>query len=318
MEVAESNEQATVGPATGAEASMTNGERNRFLDGMDDTDDGRSSSLSEIDDVSDNEPSDFDESPKPERQMENDSEAETERLEDSPHNVRKRDIVISAGSAGPSPSKLHQSTTLDDVDEEEEDEEDDEEEDEEEPLADDSPSKRRPSQNNGIIDESAELLDEVELPDSITKKRKRLDAGDDTGTEIGDDEPLKKRRSSIKSDLSDPADDGTPLSPEPIMDDPTAIIDEELAVDDLPESDLPAVTTKGKKPKRGKRKGKRNAEVDEEPEVGGELIVEDAVDENLGEDDETAERVEGPDNAETAAKAEEECKLSVATALLAF
>lgn len=90
------------------------------------------------------------------------------------------------------------------------------------------------------------------------------------------------------------------------MDDPTAIIDEELPVDDLPESDIPTVTTKGKKPKRGKRKGKRNAEVDEEPEVGGDLIVEDAVDENLGEDDETAERVEGPDNAETAAKAEEE------------
>lgn len=322
MEVAESNEQATVGPATGAEATMTNGERNRFLDGMDDTDDGRSSSLSEIDDVSDNEPSDFGDSPKPERQMENDSEAETERLEDSPHNVRKRDIVISAGSAGPSPSKLHQSTTLDDVDEEDEEEEEleeeeDDDEDDEEPLADDSPSKRRPSQNNGIIDQGADLLDEVELPDSITKKRKRVEAGDDTGTEIGDDEPVKKRRSSIKSDLSDPVDDGTPLSPEPIMDDPTAMIDEELPVDDLPESDLPTVTTKGKKTKRGKRKGKRNADVDEEPEGGGELMVEDVVDENLGEDDETAERVEGPQNAETAAKAEEECKLSTLATLLA-
>lgn len=315
MEVAESREQASVGPTTGAESTMTNGERNPFLDDPL-MDDGRSSSLSEIDDVSDNEPSDFAESPKPERQLENDSEAETERLEDSPHNVRKRDIVISAGSAGPSPSKLHQSTTLDDVDEEEEDdedeEEDEEEEEEEELLADDSPSKRRPSQNNGIIEEGAELLDDVELPDSITKKRKRVEAGDDdTGLEIDEDEPLKKRRSSIKSDLSDPIDDDTPLSPEPIMDDPTATIEDELAVDDLPESELPPVATKGKKTKRGKRKGKRNAGVDEEVEAGTgeELIAEDAADDNLIEDEEPVERVEGPQSAETAAKAEEECKL---------
>ncbi|KAJ5082041.1 hypothetical protein N7532_011084 [Penicillium argentinense] len=305
MEVAESREQASVGPSTGAESTMANGERNLFLDDPL-MDDGRSSSLSEIDDVSDNEPSDFEDSPKPERQLENDSEAETERLEDSPHNIRKRDIVISAGSAGPSPSKLHQSTTLDDVNEEDEEEEEEEEE-EEVPVADDSPSKRRPSQNNGVLDESLEL-DEMELPDGFGRKRKRVEAGDDeTGTEIGDVEPIKKRRSSIKSDLSDPIDDDTPLSPEPMMDDPTAINeDDEIPVDDLPESELPAASAKGKKAKKGQRKGRRSEDGDEEMETVGDLAVEDVPEDALGEDEEPVDRVEGPQSAETAARVEEE------------
>lgn len=301
MEVADSREQASVGPTTGAESTMTNGERNPFLDDPL-MDDGRSSSLSEIDDVSDNEPSDFEDSPKPERQLENDSEAETERIEDSPHNVRKRDIVLSAGSAGPSPSKLHQSTTMADVDDEV-------------PVADDSPSKpRRSSHNNGMVEESAEL-DEMELPDSIGKKRKRVEVGDETGTEMGEEEPLKKRRSSIKSDLSDPIDDDELLSPEPIeepMEDPAAINDDDMPADDeIPESDLPAVPSKGKKGKKGKRKARRTTDVDEETEGGGaDVAVEDIADENLGEDEEPVERVDEPEDAETAARAEEECKVS--------
>lgn len=300
MEVAESREQASVGPTTGAESTMINGERNSFLDDPL-MDDGRSSSLSEIDDVSDNEPSDFEDSPKPERQLENDSEAETERIEDSPHNVRKRDIVLSAGSAGPSPSKLHQSTTMADVDDEG-------------PVADDSPSKpRRSSHNNGMVEETAEL-DEVELPDSIGKKRKRVEVGDETGTEMGEEEPLKKRRNSIKSDLSDPIDDDEPLSPEPIeepMEDHTAINDDDIPADDeIPESGL-AVPSKGKKGKNGKRKARRATDVDEETDGGGaDVAVEDIANENLGEDEEPVERADEPDDAETAARVEEECKVS--------
>ena len=127
MEVAESREPGSVGPPAGAGTANTNGGQNPFLD----LDDGRSSSLSEIDDVSDHELSDYD-SPKLEKAApENDSEAETERVEDSPNNDRlKRNIVLSA-SNGPSPSKLAQSTTYDDV------------EDDEEHVADDSPSKPR-------------------------------------------------------------------------------------------------------------------------------------------------------------------------------
>lgn len=292
MEVAESREKTSVDPPTGAESIITNGERNPFLDDPL-MDDGRSSSLSEIDDVSDNEPSDFEDSMKPEKQVENDSEAETERIEDSPHNVRKRDIVISAGSAGPSPSKLHQSTTLDDADEEEQ-------------VVDDSPSKpRRSSHNNEIIEDHPDF-DDVELPDSTGKKRKRVETGDDTGTELGDEEPLKKRRSSIKSDLSDPIDDDTPLSPEPLE------VSNALNDDDIPESDLRAAPPKGKKGKKGKRRAKRALNAEDETEAGLlEVSAENIADVNLGEDEESAERGDEVDDAESTAKAEEECKLQV-------
>ncbi|KAJ5936376.1 hypothetical protein N7454_005011 [Penicillium verhagenii] len=288
MEVIESREHSSVGP-TGAESTMTNGERNPFLDDPL-MDDGRSSSLSEIDELSDNEPSDFEDSIKPERQLENDSEAETERIEDSPHHIRKRgDIVLSAGSAGPSPSKLHQSTTLADVDDDEQ-------------LLDDSPSKPRSSHNNGLTDDIPDL-DDIDLPDSAGKKRKRVEAGDDTGTEIGDEEPIKKRRSSIKSDLSDPIDDDMPLSPEPI-EDPIATNEDDLPVDDAPESDLPTPPVKGKRGKRSKRRGRRALDADGEIEIG-DAVTEDVADDNIGEDEEPAEREEVND-AETAAKLEEE------------
>lgn len=293
MEVAESREQASVGSTTGANSAIANGERNPFLDDSF-MDDGRSSSLSEIDDVSDNEPSDFEDLVQPEKSApENDSEAETERLEDSPHNIRKRDIVVSASSVGPSPSKLHQSTTVDDVDDEAH-------------MADDSPSRfRRPSKNNGV-GEIPEL--DEELVDSVGTKRKRVEAGDETGTELDEEEPLKKRRSSIKSDLSDPMDDGSPLSPEPI-EDVTGTNDANTPADEVIETDLltgaPSITRKGKK---GKRKGSNIQDVDEETETGGaEAAPEDVADDNLGEDEEPAEAGDEADDAEAAARVEEEC-----------
>jgi hypothetical protein len=301
MEVAESREQASVGHPTGAEPTLPNGERNPFLDDPLMDDDGRSSSLSEIDDVSDNEPSDFEDAIKSDKPTDNDSEAETERIEDSPHNIRKRDIVLSATSAGPSPSKLHQSTTLDDV----------EDIDDDALLADDSPSKpRRSSKNNGLTDDTPDL-GYPELPDSIGKKRKRVEIGDETGTELGDDdEPIKKRRSSSKSDLSDPIDDDTPLSPEP-LDDTMAMNDDDTPADDGLELDLPAAPPlKGKKGKKGKRKGRRGQDADEETDVGVEATIEDVADEIRGEDDEPTERGDEPDDAKTVVQVEEECKSS--------
>lgn len=298
MEVAESREQASVGPATGAESTIPNGERNPFLDDPLIDDDGRSSSLSEIDDVSDNEPSDFEDPIKSDKPVENDSEAETERIEDSPHNIRKRDIVLSAASAGPSPSKLHQSTTLDDVDDES--------------LAvDESPSKpRRSSKNNGLTDDIPGLgnRDDSELPDSISNKRKRVEGEDETGTELGDEEPVKKRRSSIKSDLSDPIDEATPLSPEP-LDNPMDVTEDGILGDDIPESDIPVPPLKSKKGKKGKRKGRRTQDADEEAEVGAEGTMQSVADEITGEDDERTERGDEPDGAEAVLRAEE-CKCS--------
>ncbi|CAI7665070.1 unnamed protein product [Penicillium bialowiezense] len=291
MEVAESREQASVGHPTGAESTISNGDRNPFLDDPLMDDDGRSSSLSEIDDVSDNEPSDFEDPIKSDRPMENDSEAETERIEDSPHNIRKRDIVLSAGSAGPSPSKLHQSTTLDDVDDDT-------------LMADDSPSKRRSSKNNGLTDDIPDLGDS-ELPDSIGKKRKRVEIGDETTTEFGDEEePIKKRRNSIKSDLSDPIDDDTPLSPEP-LDDTMAINDDDTPADDAPELDIAvAPPLKGKKSKKGEWKAIMAQDADGQPAVGAEATIEGIAD-DISTDDDPAERDEH-DDAETVVRAEEE------------
>ncbi|KAJ5479349.1 hypothetical protein N7530_004858 [Penicillium desertorum] len=255
MEVAESREQTSVGPTTGAETTFPNGDRNPFLDDPLIDDDGRSSSLSEIDDVSDNEPSDFEDPIKSDKPVENDSEAETERIEDSPHNIRKHDIVLSAASAGPSPSKLHQSTTLDDVDDEA-------------LVVDDSPSKpRRSSKNNGLTEDIPDLgdLGDSGLPNSLNKKRKH-----ETVPELGDEEPTKKRRSSIKSDLIPPS--------------------------------------KGKKGKKGKRKGRRTQDADEEAEGGVEATVEYVADEILGEDEEPTERGDEPDDTEAVLRTEESVK----------
>lgn len=299
MEVAESREPGSVGPPAGAGTANTNGGQNPFLDDSL-IDDGRSSSLSEIDDVSDHELSDYD-SPKLEKAApENDSEAETERVEDSPNNDRlKRNIVLSA-SNGPSPSKLAQSTTYDDVEEDEEH------------VADDSPSKSR-TRKNGIvdaIDETSGLEDSALSTESISKKRKRLGSLDDTGTDFGEDEPLKKRRGSIKSDLSDPPPDDMVLSPVPIEEE-SSKINEDTPADDIPESDLPTIPTKAKKGKKGKRKGRKVRDADEDTEVGGAGDGgPDAADDHL-EDDDTAERGDEPDDGEAAAKQEEECEFLI-------
>lgn len=295
MEVAESKESAPVGPPTGAGRTTTNGEQDIVL-GIDD-----SSSLSEID-VSEHEPSDY-EAPKAEKApLENDSEAETERLEESPNNLRpKRDIVVSASGVGPSPSKLAQSTTYDDV------------EDDEEPTADDSPSKPR-SKNNGIpeaVEEALEAEDST-LSESGGNKRKRLGSGDEVVTELGEEEPIKKRRGSVKSDLSEPPAEGTPLSPETTEEPPKANQDHTPA-EDIPASDVPVVPAKTKKGKKSKRRTRKGRDADEETEVGGAAEAE-AGDEHA-QDDEAAEHGEEPDDAEAAAKHEEECKCDLSAAV---
>lgn len=296
MEVAESRDTTSVGPPAGADSTATNGEHNPYLDDSLIDDDGRSSSLSEIDDLSENIPSDY-ESPKPEQTApDNDSEAETERIEESPNNLRSRtNIVVSAGNYGPSPSKLAQSTTYDDV------------EDDDEPVADDSPTK--PRTKSSRVTEPADEIPSVEdsaLSESFNKKRKRLESGDDVSAEIDEeDEPPQKRRGSVKSELSDPPAEDIALSPEPV-EEPTKPLEDDTPADDVPESDLPAPPAKGKKTKKGKRKTRKTRDADEEVDGAVETGAEGGADDNLGDDD--AERGEEADDGEAAAKLEEECK----------
>lgn len=291
MEVAESKEPRSVGPA-GADSATTNGQQNLSWDL--DMDDGRSSSLSDLDDVSENAPSDYEPSKAEKPPLENDSEAETERLEESPNNGRlKNNIVLSA--TGPSPSKLAQSTTYDDVEEDEE------------PTVDDSPSKPRP-RNNGIPPTAEDALDAEDsaLSENGSKKRKRPESGDEAGSDLGEDEPLKKRRASIKSELSEPPAEGTLLSPEP-AEEPSKTNEDRTPAEDVPESDLPVAPAKAKKGKKAKRRTRKGRDADEETEAGA-AEVEGGADDHPPEDEDAAERGEEPDDAETSAKHEEECK----------
>ncbi|KAL2824502.1 Sds3-like-domain-containing protein [Aspergillus cavernicola] len=292
MEVAESREPTTVGASTGPDDSVLNGDQNLLLqDSI--LDDERSSSLSEIDDILDNMPSDY-ESPKPEKVApENDSEAETERIDDSPNNYRLRtNIVVSASGYGPSPSKLAHSTTYDDV-----------EEDDDHP-ADESPSKSR-SKNGRAVDtiEDAQELEVSTLSESAGKKRKRPESGDELIFELDEDDfPPHKRRGSVKSDLSDPPPDLV-LTPEPI-DEALKLNEEDTLVDDIPESDIPLAPTKSRRSKKGKRKGRKTRDIDEDVDSGAvETGAE--VDDNPVDDD-TAERLEDADDGEAASKVEEE------------
>ncbi|GAD92685.1 transcriptional regulatory protein DEP1 [Paecilomyces variotii No. 5] len=301
MEVAESRETAPAGGSAGASAPVANGDDNLIPDDVL-IDDGRSSSLSDIDYVSDQEPSDEEPSKPGKGPGEVDSEAETERIEDSPNNIRlRRDIVVSASGLGNSPSKLAQSTTYDDVDDDGH-------------TAEDSPSKiRRSSRSNGLSGQTEQVsaLESSHLSESAGKKRKRFESGDDTGTDQGEQEPLRKRKSSLKSDAAEVTLEGTPLSPEPTEE--TSKVNEMSnegtpLAEEAPELEVPVAPTRGKKGKRGKRKGRKAKDADEDTEIGGavEAGAEGLADDQVPDEEEGAEGVEEPEDAEAVAKAEEE------------
>lgn len=300
MDVAETTESIA---QPGVDLSRVIGDVDIALDSL--GDDGRSSSLSEIDDVSDNEPSD-DELPPPQRSVpeEADSEAETERLEDSPNNHRLQpNIKLTATSRfESSPSKLAQSTTYDEMEEDEENE-----------LT-ETPSKtRRSSKTNGGSENiETPTLDDAESPhshaDVAGKKRKRPQANEDVDTEMGeDDEPLRKRRGSVGADDIQDEAGGDALTTreetEEVGQHDTS--GKETPLDEAQDSAAPAVATRAAKRgvKKGKRKGRRARDTDEDLENGAENT-----EDQLQEDEETGDVADDAHDAEAAAKSEEECK----------
>lgn len=294
MEVAETREATTVGAPNGTDESVLNGDQN-LLDQDSLLDDERSSSLSEIDDELENMPSDY-ESPKPEKMPpDNDSEAETERIEDSPNNYRTRaNIVVSASGYGPSPSKLAHSTTYDDVEEDDDN------------AADDTPSKSRFKSGRAVesVEEAQELEDST-LSESAGKKRKRPESGDELASELDEDDlPPHKRRGSVKSDLSDPPPDMA-FTPEPAGETSKANPDDNLE-DDIPESDLVSAPEKSKRAKKGKRKCRKTRDADEDVDSGN--VETGAEVDDIPAEDDTADRAEDADDGEATAKLEEECK----------
>lgn len=154
---------------------------------------------------------------------ENDSEAETERLEDSPNKFRPhRDVVLDSHNASQiyerSPSKLYKEVTADDI----------EDEDDDEPLSDDDisvneslDSPKSSVHEDGEVDPStaptslgdgaaeARLL--LSVGESDSKKRKRsIMAGSTLDVDL--EEPLRKRTGSIMAPVDDYAveDDANP------------------------------------------------------------------------------------------------------------
>lgn len=299
MDVAETTEPIA---QTAVDLSRVIGDVDISLDSI--GDDGRSSSLSEIDDVSDNELSD-DELPPPQRSVpeEVDSEAETERLEDSPNNHRLQPNIKLTGASRfeSSPSKLAQSTTYDEMEEDDENE-----------LT-ETPSKtRRSSKTNGASDHIETPVLDAESPNSHTdvagKKRKRQQANDDVDTEMGeDDEPLRKRRGSVGVDeIQDEAGADALATREE-----TEEVGQHDAsgkgtpLDEAQDSATPALATRGAKRgvKKGKRKGRRARDTDEDLENGAENT-----EDQLQEDEETGDVADDANDADATAKSEEECE----------
>ncbi|KAL2361315.1 hypothetical protein RJZ56_005806 [Blastomyces dermatitidis] len=285
-------------------------------------DDARSSSLSDLDDALDNDNLDI-ESPKLEKvASEIDSEAETERIEESPNHLRNRsNIVLNAGMFETSPSKLAQSTTYDELNDEDDETEA-------------SPTKpRRKVSSNGIpATDNVAAADGPELLsaslEAFSKKRKRLDLGGDAGSEASDEEPLRKRRGSVpvsgttsKSlpDLSSSLPSGDALQKNS-----ETSPDETPAAEETRSLDARAPVSRGKRGKKGKRKGRNAKQVFDDTEAesvpptrGAEQDVNGLADEPAADEEEQAEHVDEVDDTEVVSKAEEELmKKSTAMDLL--
>ncbi|PGH09621.1 hypothetical protein AJ79_05677 [Helicocarpus griseus UAMH5409] len=285
-------------------------------------DDARSSSLSELDDDLDNDQLGV-ESPKLEKlASEIDSEAETERIEESPNHPRSRaNIVLNVGTFEASPSKLAQSTTYDELNDDEGDE------------TETSPSKpQRQASSNGVpaaadvaTADGPELLS-ASL-EAISKKRKRLDLEEDAGAEPSEEEPLRKRRGSVTIDgaasKSLPELSSTlPSGETPQKNNETSL--DETPADETQSLDARASVPKSKRGKKGKRKGKSVKQVNDDteresvpPSGGVDQDTNGLADEQAAEEEEPAEAVDEAEDTEVVSKAEEEfMKKSTAMELL--
>ncbi|KAK2740406.1 hypothetical protein FQN57_006146 [Myotisia sp. PD_48] len=284
--------------------------------GMDDPlsdihDDSRSSSLSEIDDLDNEHLEDL--SPRPEKfASEIDSEAETERIEESPSRIpNQTSIVLSGNIYGASPSKLAQSTTYDELDDDDQDE------------AELSPSKPpRTTKSNGFpLGAVPYGNSHSNSQDFLSKKRKRLDnSGRLIAAQDNDEEPSRKRRGSIQpetpasiSPFSPPIISRAPME-EDELEEPTVNetsnaqtpLTDDALIDGVPPS------PKGKRGKKDKRKGKRVKDLYEES-IAGENEANSVVDEPA---EDAAAELDEANDPEAAVKLEELAKKTTAMDVL--
>jgi hypothetical protein len=318
MEVASSDLPASSKVEAESESSMSN-ERNHAVPPESGEDDSRSSSLSDIEDGLDNEQLDSINPKLRKAPVEVDSEAETERIEESPNKTQKQsDIYLTSGTQEKSPSKLMYSTNVGDIEKE--------------------LDRTDNLGETGLASNGTDLHTTVNVPLSPTKssrmvsppsdltgkKRKRTsgeDSNSSSGTEA--DQPLRKRTGSIKSDtngnnvdemeIEDDVDDEA--RPERTGDEEeqhvAAAHDDGALIGDMDESDHKQVDPRSKKSKKGKRKGKKILEIAEQSiraqsEVIPEVSINSPAPTQGEEPDHLDEEEDDADDAEAAARNEEE------------
>ncbi|KAL2070685.1 hypothetical protein VTL71DRAFT_13711 [Oculimacula yallundae] len=259
---------------------------------------------------------------------ENDSEAETERLEESPRKFRQQqDLVMSANGSNQiyehSPSKLHQQTGPADLDD-----------DDDEPLSSDGLSQIDPdspkSSEHGdpeqepttaatsLGDSAGEGKNLLSVADADTRKRKRsIMAGG--AVDEDPDEPLRKRTGSVmipgddyaieddvdpdeEGDLSHPISGNVSGDEEEVAQEDEILEEVEEAVaaeeNNIEAQDIPISPKKrGRKKKKAVENGVEHEDPDGDIAVNGDYEVRNG---DEGPD------VEGDDEAEAAMKNEEE------------
>lgn len=269
-------------------------------DGLDDQADNRSSSLSELADASDEHSEPTPRAPTIEDVVDNDSEAETERLEKTPRKLIRTATDTSIASENVyerTPSKLIQSTTVD--------------EDESVPVSPTTPSSKlqeAPSGSTALDTLSFLAASEAANLDIVGKKRKRPS---EDGSSIGDlsEEPARKRSVTIKDvtvngESGDVAENSEQVDEEEELDHAEerieALAQEEVELEER-QADVAAETVselatvaKLTKPRKGGRRGKRKLEDSGGTEAVANAEAQDAEgDGEIEEEDSAAHDEEG-------------------------
>lgn len=270
---------------------------------------------------------------------ENDSEAETERLEDTPHKIRPHKAVVLTSHNETqiyqrSPTSLR-NQIIPNIQHNEEEEED-------ELLSDDDLSSNE-SPKSSVHDDDPKLatattsLDNsagesnrtLSITETDTRKRKRSIMA---GSGLDDDEPLRKRTGSIMAPGDDFAIDDEELVEEDEVDQSNPISgtisgdeggeeQDGVTAEDLEEPTVPEeeeISETAERPTSPKRRGRKKKKAvengvsnhEDDPEVLPEADPINGV-EGAGNGEEEIAEAEAVDEAEVAARNEEERKLTV-------
>jgi hypothetical protein len=285
----------------------------QYVDAGDLLDEGRSSSLSDLEDGAD-EVDMVSAISVLSRQIEADSEAETERLEISPKKLQNhKDVEIGMATYKKSPSKLVQSAVP--------------QAGEQEPFSDSIVSSPGPSDEDLESEMRSEHSAASDNEDNIDRqirarsprKRKRLDMEDDSGSADDADEARRQRRrtQSVRSDIEEQSELGVSREAtiEPIgvaPEDQNAFEVTSNVIRDA-QNILKSKSSKAARVKHGKVKGRESLKNIVEEREGPDTIAASGANETRpGTDDEERGEGEGEDeDVEAAARDEEECKVAI-------